>query len=232
MIFVIVIINIISVNVQGAEFILKEGKIKVTSKVVKDSKPYLTTELNIPVISGMLDSNIEKSINKTLYDDAVNFKNSIEASALENYSSLLKAGVEVTPFQVITKYNLHYLNDYLSLIVTYYEYRGGAHGIYNVVPYNYNLKTGERLQIKDIFKEGYDYKSIINQEILSEISKHPDNYFKDAFKTIKENQDFYFTKEGIVVYFQVYEIAPFAAGNPEFLIPYSKIYQGLKVKFN
>lgn len=221
-----------SVNVQGSEFVLQEGKVKVTSKVVKDSKPYLITELNIPVISGVKDSKIEESINKVLYNDATNFKNIIEASALENYNSLLKAGVEVTPFQAITKYNLHYLKDYLSLIVTYYEYRGGAHGIYSVVPYNYNLKTGERLQIKDLFKEGYDYKSIINKEILAEISKNPDSYFKDAFKSIKENTDFYLTKDGIVIYFQLYEIAPFAAGNPEFLIPYSKISQGLKIRFN
>lgn len=229
MIFLFVI-NIFKVNAKALEFALKDSQIKVSTRVVKESKPYLTTELNIPVLSGLKDINIEKAINKTLYDDAISFKNSVEALALKDYNSLLKAGIEVRPYQVITKYTLHYLKDYLSLVVTYYQYTGGAHGIYNEVPYNYNLNTGERLQLKDIFKEGYDYKSIINKEILSEISKHPDNYFKDAFKGIKENQEFYLTKEGIVIYFQVYEIAPYAAGNPEFLIPYSKVSEGLRAK--
>ncbi len=55
--------------------------------------------------------------------------------------------------------------------VTYYQYTGGAHGLTTKVSYNYNLKTGNELKLKDLFKEGFDYKSIIDKKVKEDIEK-------------------------------------------------------------
>ena len=201
-------------------------------KTLKETTPYLKSELNIPVVRLSEGNKIQESINKTLFDDAINFKAQVGEEARKSYEKLVSAGIEVRPFEVLTQYTIHNLVDILSLRVTYYQYSGGAHGISSVVPYNYDLNTGKRLMLKDLFKEGYDFKTPINNIINSEFNKNPENYFQNAFKGIGDNQDFYIGKEGLVIYFQNYDIAPFAAGNPEFIIPYKDIKDGLIVKVN
>jgi hypothetical protein len=48
-----------------------------------------------------------------------------------------------------------------------------------------------------------------------------ENYSQLVNETFKAN-NYYLTKDGVVIYFQQYDIAPYAAGLPTFLIPYSQ----------
>ena len=83
------------------------------------------------------------------------------------------------------------------------------------------------MQIKDIFKENFNYKDVINNEISRQISKDPDRYFtgKDGFNGINDNQNFYIKNGTLVVYFGLYEIAPYASGISEFIIS-NKLLEG------
>ena len=62
-----------------------------------------------------------------------------------------------------------------------------------------------------MFKPGVDYKEIVNNFITEEINNNPEIYFKgdEGFKRISENQSFYIDEDGIVIYFGLYEIAPY-----------------------
>ncbi len=204
-----------------------DGGIKVEEERVKEEKNYLKVDLSIPRLTIPGNRELETEINKRLYEDAQAFKEGVEKDALATYQQLINKGVPVTPYEAVSKYVLHNSKDLLSLTVNYYQYTGGAHGDYIIKPYNYQIKTGKPLALKDFFKEGYDYKTIINNEIKKIIAKDPQNYFTDGFKSIRDDQEFFITPQGIVVYFQVYDIAPFAAGVPEFPIPFSKLKEGL-----
>ncbi|MGL5067369.1 MAG: DUF3298 domain-containing protein [Sarcina sp.] len=124
-------------------------------------------------------------------------------------------------------------NNLLSLNTMNYYYAGGAHGLNNLISYNYDTSSGKKLALKDMFIDGFDYKTLVNQKIKDYIAKDPNTYFSGGteFKGIDDNQDFYFSNDGITVYFQVYKIAPYAAGIRYFLIPKAEIEQNLKVKF-
>ena len=89
--------------------------------------------------------------------------------------------------------------------------------------YNFDLNTGEVLKIEDIFNEEgkKNYKEVIDKIILDKMNESPENYFIDDFKGIGDNVQYYLTKDDIVIFFQLYEIAPYSAGIPEFKIPYS-----------
>lgn len=69
-----------------------------------------------------------------------------------------------------------------------------------------------------------DDKTYLLSEINTQIQTEPDFYFENAGelaeKTFRADR-FYCTPEGIVIYYQQYDIAPYASGIPEFLIPYS-----------
>jgi len=124
-------------------------------------------------------------------------------------------------------------NGLLSIPVEYYQFTGGAHGATEKRPYNFDLKTGRVIVLGDIFKEGYNYKKVINQEIKRQIKENNDLYFTGpgmGFETIKVNQPFYLVDGGLTVYFAQYEIAPYADGIPEFKLPFTLFGNNVKIK--
>ena len=128
------------------------------------------------------------------------------------------------PYEVFARYSLTNDNQILSFYIDYYQFSGGAHGITVRDTYNIKISNGEDVQLKDLFKEGYDYKSYINEEIRKEVNKHPEYYFpgKEGFNGIKENQQFYIKDNKLIIHFPYYEIAPYASGMPEFEIEIKK----------
>ena len=123
----------------------------------------------------------------------------------------------------------------LSILIKYYKYAGGAHGYYENVAYNIDIRNGNFLTIDNLFKEGSDYKNIINEEIRNQIEEliklDEQNKGVYEFKSIEDKQKFYIQDDNIVVYFDLYDIAPYAAGIPEFIINVNKIDHILKPEY-
>ncbi|WP_122638857.1 RsiV family protein [Romboutsia sp. Marseille-P6047] len=82
-----------------------------------------------------------------------------------------------------------------------------------------------------MFKKDVDYKKVINDYINSEINKNKELYFtgKEGFNGISDNQDFYIEDDGIVIYFQVYDIAPYYVGIPKFKIDNNQFKKYLNI---
>ena len=84
------------------------------------------------------------------------------------------------------------------------------------------MKNGEILNLSDLFKDKVNYKEVINNEIRKQIEdmvkKDKENAGVYQFTTISDNQKFYIQDDNIVIFFDLYEIAPYAAGIPEFKI--------------
>jgi len=59
--------------------------------------------------------------------------------------------------------------------------------------------------------------------IEQQIRRNPDIYFENYRELIDKNfheENFYCEPRGIVIYYQLYDIAPYASGIRTFLIPY------------
>lgn len=139
-------------------------------------------------------------------------------------------GLEFHPFEVDSNYVVENKScPYLSFYVDYYQFTGGAHGNTVRKTYNYDLNKQQELLLKNLFKEGYQYKDVINKEISNQINKNKDYYFTDenGFKGITENQPFTFNNKGVTIYFQQYDIAPYVTGIPSFFIPNELLKDGL-----
>ncbi len=204
----------------------------IDTQTITKSDKYINSIINIPII---ITSNkeIEKGINDIIRKDIMDFhKNSQEEAKkyLSNLPEVEDKFVANVDFEV--KKNS---DNILSIKVRYYKYSGGAHGYYEDTSYNIDMRNGKILTLSDLFKENLDYKKVIDDEIRRQIEKivKNDKEYKGVyqFNGIKSNNKFYIQDDNLVIYFDLYEIAPYAAGQPEFLINVSTISHILKEEY-
>lgn len=150
--------------------------------------------------------------------------------AIDDYEYATANNFPVRTYEVVTVYTITFNdNCVLSLYFDRYEYTGGAHGMTVRSADTWNLKTGRRIDLSEYFPGRKDYTAYILDAINSQIaSNEKDNsnlYFEDVNELVKENfneKNFYVVPEGIVIFFQLYEIAPYSSGIQSFLIPFKK----------
>ncbi|MGB5945937.1 DUF3298 and DUF4163 domain-containing protein [Paenisporosarcina sp.] len=106
----------------------------------------------------------------------------------------------------------------LSLTLTVYSFTGGAHGMTIIKALNFDVNTGKQYELKDLFKPGSDYVTVLSSIIQQKI-KDWKIQLLDEFTNIRPDQDFYFADHSLVIYFQLYEITPYVWGFPYFPIP-------------
>ncbi|KXH87124.1 DUF3298 and DUF4163 domain-containing protein [Sporosarcina sp. HYO08] len=106
----------------------------------------------------------------------------------------------------------------LSLNLIVYSFTGGAHGMTTVQSLTFDTKTGKQYTLKDLFKPNSNYEQKISA-IISKKIKDWNIQLLEPFKGIRSDQDFYIADTSLVIYFQLYEIAPYAWGFPYFPIP-------------
>ena len=117
---------------------------------------------------------------------------------------------------------------YLSFVQQNYEYSGGAHGMPFWNGYTFDLETGEQLQLSDIVEnDDLQIKEIVTGYFEQMYEKEPDAYWDDAVDVVREyaslQSPFYLSEEGIVFYYGPYELAPYAGGFIEIVIPYNEV---------
>lgn len=135
------------------------------------------------------------------------------------------------PYDAVLHYEITYnANCYLSAFRDRYEFTGGAHG--NTIRFadTWSLKSGRLLTLRQIFGYCAGYRNLLLEQILKQadgMMKHqPGVLFEDYRKLIVRyfnGEHFYLTPDGLAVYYQQYEIAPYSSGIMVFTIPYGII---------
>jgi|LSQX01.3.fsa_nt_gb hypothetical protein len=216
---------------------MKLGKSNVSVKkmVIKDEMKYnevtvLTYEIQYPVFTS---NNYKKSlviVNEYYKNRALAYqkycRTKLYQMAVEQYLEDIENGYPVRVFGAYDVYEITYNKVcILSLYFDRYEYTGGAHGNTIRTSQTWNLDKGQMIKLSEIFECLFDYKNYIINEVIKQIEKNPDLYFDNYEELVKQTFDpnsFYCTPKGVVVYFQQYDIAPYASGIREFLLPYNK----------
>lgn len=204
--------------------ITKEGmnNIELTTATLKPTKTNSYTEINIkyPVISGLENSEAEVAINKAFKAHAQTYLEQTQKQAKELGAPPKDSAMT---YEIDSGYKVTYnRNGVLSVLVNDYEFLGGAHGGATLTGMTFSLKDGKQIQLSDLLKSNSNYRKDIDKVINAEIKKE-DLYFADSFKGIAANQGYYLTDSGLTIYFQQYEIAPYAAGTPEFSFTFKKL---------
>lgn len=204
---------------------------------IKFSNDYLNVDMKVPIVAGLKDASFQENINQQVMQKALQVKEEMERGANEYKQLVESQDLPLRPYQLVVDYNTVITKQVLSLMVQTYEFTGGAHGGAWKDYYNVNIKDSKIITLQGLFKEGLDYKKIINEEIKRQIEESNRNgagifYEGDTgFKSIDDNQAFYIDGDNLVICFSQYEIAPYAGGMPEFRIPLSLLKGNLDDEF-
>ena len=139
--------------------------------------------------------------------------------------------------QVLTGSVMGEVKGMLSYCVERYGYTGGAHGSNFRQFVNYNLQTGEQIDEEQLFAE--NYQEPLTQLLLQYMVEQNDEIaliqdWQEAGYNVDDihpNDNFYLAEEGITYVFNPYDIAPYALGETEILIPWSALQNILKPEF-
>lgn len=122
----------------------------------------------------------------------------------------------------------------LAVTLSFAGYWGGAHGGASVRSLHFDLAAGEFVTLNDLSDDPATLRAAIAENIIAQIrgGEATDGYFEGWEDTIRAKDDYNadFSGNVMTVTFEQYEIAPYAAGMPEFTISYEALAPHLNAR--
>jgi hypothetical protein len=195
--------------------------------VIDDSQQHFYMEMAYPIVTIKNNQSASDRINTTIREYAENSAEWVKEAAIADFSDE-DAMAGIANYDLYSDYSIEKNSKgVVSILMNYFDYMGGAHGSYYCQPYNYNTVTGEEINFGDFFVEGYDYNQAIIDEVKNQINESRELnevYFEEGLS----DYILYYQDNGIVVLYNPYVIAPYAAGQPTFFIPFDFFGKALK----
>lgn len=131
-------------------------------------------------------------------------------------------------------------SNYISFILKYGGFSGGAHGYEDVVSFNYDLKNKKIIILKDLLSSDSQYlitlstksREYLKNQFATVSEEDKNNSSPEALKEYVDNMvsminsgtepkeenfnTFTFTEDKIKIYFSQYQVGPYVIGMPEF----------------
>jgi len=177
------------------------------------------TDLKYPVLSGMADSDVEARINKAL-------KDAMGASGIGEQEKDPDTGMSYVE-TVEGGWHAWRVGDLLCVEQDAYWYAlGAAHGMPSLETLHLDLTTGSLHSLGDLFKADEQEAAmallsrLVTETIVLEMEEV--GYFVESVEVLP-TQTFRLTEEGLVLYWPPYELASYAAGFRDFLIPWATL---------
>lgn len=162
---------------------------------------------------------LEQYCRTILYDEAVESARYIQKNYPPFHSYELEETYTVT-------YNERCIT---SLYIERYTYMGGAHGATERNSDTWDFRSGRKIALSDFYPGNTDFsdhiKDCIEEQTAQRLKAAPSTYFDNYPELIRKNfhmENFYMNPDGIVIYFQQYDIAPYSSGLPEFELHFRK----------
>jgi|GEM_PF-344532 len=186
------------------KFIYRNG-LKIESKQETINEGNINIGKYYPQINGLVNKEVEKKVNESIASSVDVLNKEIESFIISKFTdenatfdSSISAEVSYSCNNVIFIH--YYSNVTCNTGLDSDPYRH----ISSERAEGFDLNTGNKLELKDLFKRGSDYKKIINDYIYMEIIRcnydDPDSlYMNKPFQGIKENQSFSFNENYLTI---------------------------------
>ncbi|WP_188793309.1 PdaC/SigV domain-containing protein [Paenibacillus physcomitrellae] len=193
------------------------NSLKVTANTLNQSDKVTNIQIQYPVISGLANTEVQEQINKIFKD---------RADAYVQDSLKRSKDLGLGPQGAKNEFDMYYTvtynrNGYLSFRMLNYDYTGGAHGMSYLEGFTFRLSDGKQVELTDLLKANPDFVEAIDAKVGAKLNNDP-GYF-GGFKTVGDKPGFYLKDDGLVTFFQLYEYLPYAAGFPEYYLPFSSL---------
>lgn len=161
-----------------------------------------------------LNEEIKKIVNKYMKD----FKNDLPSKDIP---------VDMT-YTLIIDFKDFYYNNYVSFIFYIEYFTGGAHPNHDIVTINYDKTTDSFIKIENLLEKNKDildiFSKISRKKLINDPKITVTSMMYEGTKPTKDNfKNFVFTKDGILLLFNYYQVAPYSQGEFQIIVPYSYI---------
>ena len=235
-----------------SSFDFDEAKVtKVVPVANEENAPKCQVNLQIKFVKGNdertrnINNAIEQRLfmfdNLTMQQAADSFANFYTSEYKKNMAPLYRE--DKNDVQKHAWYEYHYeietdtqegKDGCLVYIVNLNMYEGGAHGISQQLTMNFDEKTGKPITYDDLFVQGHEYR--LREMLLEELKKQTQTnsleelHEQDYLLTmdIYAPSNFILGNDGITFIYNPYEIAPYAKGNTELTLSYSRLKEIMK----
>lgn len=150
---------------------------------------------------------------------------SFSKEATEFYDDFVKDAENPSSarYELATNYDHFYGdNDIISYRFLLYMYTAGAHGLTSFYSYIYDLKTGERLYLKDLFKTDEVSLSKINK-LLKKHFENPYDCFDEEPEIDKDFENVNIVRDSVLFTFGYYQLGAYACGPAEIKLPLEEL---------
>ena len=190
------------------------NNIKISSETLDKSNKNATIRIQYPIISGLAEE-AQTTINAAFKKQAEQFAAESEEQASRR-DGTIEHKYDFSQTFVVT-FNREGV---LSILTDQYGYTGGAHGGTVREGHTFSLKDGKAVELQDLLKAEPNYKQKLDK-LLKESTK--ELAFPDTPGGLTDNPNFYVSESGIAIFYQQYEIAPYAAGIPTYTFNFSSL---------
>jgi hypothetical protein len=222
------------------------GALSAQEKTYSENEKKTNMEIAIryPEFSGLPNTDAQAKINADIktktFASLTSFKGEVSSCA----STPDNPGQEDNPCLFQTDYGDAVIvnNTIFSVPLQQSTYTQGAHGSTLLWFANYDINTGQMIGPQDIFQNGSNYLKVIadysKQQLITQLNINSPDSMSDADwvsqgtapDSDNYNNNIGFEKDGLVVVFEEYQVAAFAAGPQTVHIPYSVLKDVLDPK--
>lgn len=176
-------------------------------------------------------ADVNKQMRTALDERIEDFKREAEEGFRETIDLPKDIKSTVTGSPSVEENNARYIAIFMG---TEWYMRGAAHPSYSIDTYVYDYKESKLVTVPEMFKEGSDYLALLSKlsrEDLMEQAKVGDLGFAYDRETVELGTapvPEHFSKmlpikDGLMIYFSEYQVASYAAGPQQVVIPYVKL---------
>lgn len=231
----------------------------LTVKAIKESTDYTDIDAQIPQFknaSGDFNKKIEQyvrdRINEHKQETQENWQSRFDTQGPDGDLPKVPTGdgdkmYFYANFQAPEQNN----NEYISILMKFSGYNGGAHGYEDVISYNFDVKNKKELTLSNLFKNDPDYLNKISQMSRKILVDRFTESFGGDFESVKEKElyiketiepmvyegtnpinpdnfvNFTFTKDKLIIHFGQYQVGPYVAGLQDVEMPLSLLEQSM-----
>jgi hypothetical protein len=216
-------------DLSGMRLVLKE-------QTEENNKQKLTIDTAYPQLAGgdaTRAENFNKAVSGFVTSQTAEFKKQHKADLAEIAANA--ADADRPGYALEISYHTPYADkNLISLLVWTYQFTGGAHGNSFSTTFNYDLSSGRMLKLDDLFQPNSNHLRLISDYCLKTLTKElgavaDANWLKEGAGPKAENfKSWNITPDGLQITFDAYQVAAYAFGPQEVIVPYSVLKSAIK----
>lgn len=210
--------------------------VKIVNKTIKEENKAKRSEISdaYPELTG-IDSPAAKDFNALVKKRVIEMNDAYR----KDLADMTAEDIKSLPGDVSLSNDISYdvvlaTNDLISISISDFTYMGGAHGGTMSNPINYDLKNNRELKLADIFEPNSNYLKVISDYAIADLKPRIGEMSDDEWlsKGAAPEADNYrswnLTKKGLMITFDAYQVAAYAAGPQTVIVPYDKLQSVLQ----